>query len=157
MYKFTFICTLCFMLFGTQSFCQVNFLDFRSTFPVNNTDSLYLKLNDNYLKDTERLKTLIKLERSLFWTFSTRSVLPEIYNLSKSINENTGLIFYYSLNALMYASINKFEESAMMLAKANQLLPLVNDKALLIFVENIMVLTQLTQEVKKETKVILRV
>ena len=132
-----------------ESFGQSSNLIFKNTYPVNNTDSLYNELKNNHLQGIDRLKTLIKLERSLFWTFSTRSVLPEIYELSKSQNNATGLVFYYVLNALMNASINKLEESTTLLNKANYLLKDIKDEALLIFAENTIILTNLTIEVKK--------
>lgn len=152
MFKQLIVLFFVFIIGAREVSAQSSGLVFKATYPVNNTDSLYEKLSDSHLQGIERLSTLIKLERSLFWTFSTRSVLPEIFSLSKNINESSGLAFYYSLNALMYASMGKLEESSQFQAKANQLLKNTKDEALLMYTENLMVLVHLTQEVKKGNK-----
>jgi hypothetical protein len=87
---------------------------FKDCYPENNIDSLRKSLMFNQTStDVERLKNLIKLDRSFLFRNAIFEKLDEIKSLSMRLNNNVGLSYYYFIKSLLlsYKSINDLNEN----------------------------------------------
>lgn len=103
---------VCPMLFAFNVKAQK--LLFKDCYPENNIDSLNKSLSFNQTSsESDRLKNLIKLDRSFLFRISIFEKLDEIKTLSDKLNNNTGLCYYYFAKSflLSYKSNSDFYEN----------------------------------------------
>lgn len=94
---------------------------FSDTYPTNNVDSLENWLKTHPQPTEERLKNLIKLERTYYWgyLFKLGTSLKEIDALSKSLKNTKGTSCHNYIKALLASAQN---ESAVSVTSANKAL-----------------------------------
>lgn len=97
----------CFLFFSFNVKAQK--LLFKDCLPEENIDSLSKLLIFNQSStEVDRLRTLIKLDRSYLFRIAIFEKLDEIKTLSDKLNNNTGLCYYYFMKAffLPHTSVN---------------------------------------------------
>lgn len=94
---------VCLLFFNVSVATSFRFVD---THPINHLDSLENWVKRNKTPNTERLKSLIQLERTYTWVNKIKfgSHHAEILSLSTQLKNETGIASYWYLRAYFYYS-----------------------------------------------------
>ncbi|MEI7587555.1 hypothetical protein [Runella sp.] len=134
------------ILLFTSCLCCAQSFTFTDTYPVNNPDSLELWLTHNPKPTHERLKNLIRLERTYYWNnlFRLKTHHKEIEKLAASIHSKIGSACVDYINALYYSAQNQSIESVKLANNALKSFQLLNDNSGIIHAYSLFVLVNST-------------
>lgn len=134
------------VLLLAASFCYAQSFTFSDTYPTNNPDSLEQWLKTHPKPTSERLKNLIRLERTYYWgnLFRLRTHRNEIVKLANTARTAMAAACVNYIDALYYSAQNQTVESVKSANKALNAFQLLGDNSGILHAYSVFVLVNST-------------